>query len=489
MATILRQATIWLDLERERAPGLKDVEDFLSALSEFDSALVGALEHERSKGRDDHPVAALWNLLAVALYLRRVKFSELLGELGRNSELARLLGFKEVAPNLYDLPSDSAVSRFHTKLKREPYFQRVEEVFNGTVRALAAENPEFGKNTALDASDVRTHAQPPRKAGKVEGKVEEKVEGKVEEKVEEKAENAGEVKAEDKAAEKKPSSDPEASWSVKTKYKTDAQGKPYKETKSTFGYKLYAVVDTQVPGIVRVDVKTGSTSDQQQATPMLEAAQENLPEARMESMAMDKGFDSTENVESVYELGVAAVVPVRDVPENLEKLPREDREEQLAPRSNLAYDRYSGEVFCYAQGDGEAIERRAMIYAGFEADRDTHKFRCPLGTAAKAGCKAFASCSAGSAGAHGKQVRIPMTTDSRRFAPIYPQSQRWKRLYNGRSAVERINSYLKEPLGLERHCLRGQRAIHLRVLLASVSVNLRTLIHLRRARAAEQKAA
>ena len=461
MATILRQITIWFDLEREMSPGLQDVEAFLGVLSEFDPELVRALELERVNGRDDHPVAAMWNLLAVALYLRRVKFSELLGELSRNGDLARLLGFRETGPNKYDIPSDSALSRFHMKLKGKRYLKMVKDVFERTVDALAAENPEFGKNTALDASNVRTHAQPPRKARKEEGK---------------------EVEA-------KPSSDPEASWSVKTKLRSDAQGKPRKETECTFGYKLYAVADTQVPAIAAVDVTTGKTSDQELATPMLEEAQKNLPEGRMETTAMDKGFDSKENVEGAYELDIAAIIPVRDVPENLEKLPREDREERLEPQSNIAYDRYTGEVFCYAKGNGEEIERRTMTYAGFEAGRDTHKFRCPLGAAAQGGCKAFASCSAGSAGAQGRQVRIPMETDSRRFAPIYPKSHRWRRLYNGRSAVERINSYLKEVLGLERHCLRGKDAIHLRVLLASLTLNIRTLIHLRRARETEREAA
>lgn len=486
MATILQQTTLWFDLERELPPGLKDVDVFLSALSEVDSQLVRALQCERGRGRDDHPVPAMWNLLAVALYLRRVKFSELLGELSRNADLARLLGFKEIGPNQYDLPSDSAMSRLYTKLKADPYLKLVEDVFKGTVAALAVENPEFGKDTALDASDVRTHAQPPRKARKDEGK-----EGSEEAAKEISKEEVGkeEVGKEASKEEVKPSSDPEASWSVKTKVGSDAQGKPVKKTECTFGYKLYAVVDTQVPAIVAVDVMTGKTSDQNMAIPMIEEAQENLPEARMETTAMDKGFDSTENVEGAYELGVAAIVPVRDVPENLEKLPREDREAQIEPQSNIVYDRYTGDVFCYAQGNGGEMERREMTYAGFEAGRDTHKFRCPLGAAAEGGCKAFASCSAGSAGAHGRQVRIPMKTDSRRFAPIYPGSHRWRRLYNGRSAVERINSYVKEVLGLERHCLRGKNGIHLRVLLASVTLNLRTLIQLRRARAAEQKAA
>ena len=81
-----------------------------------------------------------------------------------------------------------------------------------------------------------------------------------------------------------------------------------------------------------------------------------------------------------------------------------------------------------------------------------------------------------------------MKTDYRRFAPVYPRSKRWKRLYNGRSAVERINSYLKEVLKLEQHCLRGKNAIKLRVLLAGITLNARTLIGVRKAALASQAA-
>ena len=94
--------------------------------------------------------------------------------------------------------------------------------------------------------------------------------------------------------------------------------------------------------------------------------------------------------------------------------------------------------------------------------------------------QSFECCAAGPSGCQGRQVRVSVETDWRRFAPVYPRSKRWKRLYNGRSAVERINSYLKEVLGLERHAVRGRNAIKLRVLLSSISLNVRTLMSLRR---------
>jgi hypothetical protein len=456
MATAIQQLSIWQDLERELPPGLLEVREFLLVMSRFDGELVHELQKERGHGRDDLSVLAMWNLLAVSLYLRRCRFSDLLAELRRNSDLARLLGFEEIGPNQFLTPSKSALSRFHVKLTSECYLAKVEAILRRTVEALKAECPQFGKHVAVDASDVRTHAQPPRRVRDEHGNEHEK-----------------------------PSSDPEASWSVKTKITE----KGTKETKSTFGYKFYATSDQTIPGVCAVEVTTGSASDVHMAMPMLDAATETLGKDHIETAAMDKGFDSTENIQGAFEKGIAAIVPVRDVPEDLEKQPPADREELLAPGGNLTHDRYTGEVFCYAAaGNDGAVERRQMKYAGFEWGRREHKFRCPLGAAAASTCKAFHSCAAGSCGSQGRQVPVPMETDYRRFAPVYPRSKRWKRLYNGRSASERVNSYVKEVLGLEHHCLRGKNAVKLRVLLASITLNVRTLTSLEKKKALDAAA-
>ncbi len=110
MARIVRQLTIWSELDRELPPGLQEIRDFVDTLSEFDEKLVRQLELERTRetepgqpkvrgnGRDDLPVRAMWNLLATSLFLRNGKQSETLAELRRNSDLARLLGFREIDP-------------------------------------------------------------------------------------------------------------------------------------------------------------------------------------------------------------------------------------------------------------------------------------------------------------------------------------------------------------------------------------------------------
>ncbi len=449
------QGKLWdvFDLDRELAPGLREVRDFLEVLGECDQELISALETERANGRDDYPVRAMWRLMAVQLFLRKGLFSDLLGELRRNKDLARLLRFNEPLPGEFLQPPAHVLSRFHAKLKQEKYQLMIKKIHAKTVYLLRQEDSTIGEHAAGDSTDIRTHGHSVRREGKEE---------------------------------EKPATDPEASWSVKTKRWEDAEGRKREETKSTFGYKAFLWVDVVQPSVLALETTTGSVNDQTMAQPMLEATLENVGKGTLKTCAMDKGFDSSETVREAHGQGVAAIVPVRDVKEELQAQAHEDREVLLKQGGNIVWDRYSGEVACYAPGEAGQTLRREMKYAGFEQDRGTHKFRCPLGAGALS-CSAFSTCSAGSSGKQGRQIRVPSKTDTRRFAPIYPRSKHWKRLYNGRSAVERVNSYLKEVLRLEQHSLRGKQAIGLRVLMASVTLNLRTLLAIRAAK--QEKAA
>jgi len=447
----ITQRKIWEVLRNDAwlPPGLQEVKEYLALLAECDEEIVSALELERGHGRNDYPVRAMWRLMAVCLYLRKARFSDLLGELRRCCDLARLLGFEEPLPNQFAIPPDHVVSRFHKKLKQQRYRLLAKEIHEKTVALLRQEDPRIGVHAAGDATDIRTHGHAARKEGETETR---------------------------------PATDPEASWSVKTKRWEDGRGHKREETKSTFGYKAYLTVDVSQPVVLAEETKTGKTNDQTMAEPMIAATVKNVGEGVLESLAMDKGFDSTDTVKAGNARGVSMLIPVREVAVDLKDQPTADREKALKPGGNVVWDSYSGIVACYAKSkDGEML-RREMKHAGFERGRQCHKFRCPLGELAVGSCSAFATCSAGNSGKLGKQVRVPMETDWRRFASVYPRSKKWERMYNGRTAVERVNSYLKEVLRLEGHALRGKAAIELRVTLAAVTLNLRTLLALRRAK-------
>jgi hypothetical protein len=125
---------------------------------------------------------------------------------------------------------------------------------------------------------------------------------------------------------------------------------------------------------------------------------------------------------------------------------------------NVVYD-YQGTVYCHCP---ESNERYEMAFCGFEKDRKALKYRCPV-AAYGVECKGYAQCSQKT---KGKIVRIPLDADRRIFVPIARSSYKWQRIYNGRTAVERVNSRIDLPFGFEHHFIMGKAKMTLRVSLA-----------------------
>jgi hypothetical protein len=105
-----------------------------------------------------------------------------------------------------------------------------------------------------------------------------------------------------------------------------------------------------------------------------------------------------------------------------------------------------------------------MAFCGYEKDRNTLKYKCPVAAYAIE-CKGYAECSRGT---KGKTVRIPLETDRRIFVPIARSSYKWQNIYDGRTAAERVNSRIDLSFGFEHHFIRGKAKMTLRVGLALV---------------------
>jgi hypothetical protein len=65
-------------------------------------------------------------------------------------------------------------------------------------------------------------------------------------------------------------------------------------------------------------------------------------------------------------------------------------------------------------------------------------------------------------------VRIPLETDRRIFVPIARSSYKWHRIYNVRTAVERVTSRIDSSFGFENHFIRGKAKMTLRFGLALI---------------------
>ena len=125
-----------------------------------------------------------------------------------------------------------------------------------------------------------------------------------------------------------------------------------------------------------------------------------------------------------------------------------------------------GEVLCR---DPASQEQRLMAFTGFESDRGTLKYRCPAAAYGFA-CKGRAQCHRGAGvkdSAYGRVVRIALKDHDRRiFTPTPWGSPSWRRGYQRRTALERINSRLDLSFGFEHHFIRGAAEMKARMGLA-----------------------
>jgi hypothetical protein len=123
--------------------------------------------------------------------------------------------------------------------------------------------------------------------------------------------------------------------------------------------------------------------------------------------------------------------------------------------SNVVYDE-AGTLSCYDKVRDPPI-RHPMAYIGHEAQRGTLKYRCP---AKQEGweCPMSSLCNAGKD--YGKTVRVKQELDLRRFPPIPRATKQFERLYQGRTAVERVNARMKIYWGADDGTIVGAPRFH-----------------------------
>src|ERR1700689_399816 len=80
-----------------------------------DQKLIQILRALRSKGRNDHPVEAIWNSILAGIVFEHVSIESLRRELCRNAQLREMCGFNPLV-GVNAVPSKSAYSRFLSSL-------------------------------------------------------------------------------------------------------------------------------------------------------------------------------------------------------------------------------------------------------------------------------------------------------------------------------------------------------------------------------------
>ncbi|NMA75089.1 MAG: transposase [Bacteroidales bacterium] len=411
MAIIPQQTfLVWNEIE-----DLGDLERLRLVLEYMpDEELMQVLEKERGNGRDDYPVRAMWNSILAGVVYEHPTNESLIRELSRNGQLRFMCGFR----SNNDIPKSYVYSRFFKNLFEKE--EMVNDIFDKLVDELEILLPGFGGNLAMDGKAISSLAVRENKNKKEDGR-----------------------------------RDIDADWGKKEYKGVREDGTAWSKVVSWFGYRLHLFVDANYELPVAFELTKASASEVKQAHNMVDDLNKAHPELieKCETLAADRGYDDTKLHKKLWnDYDIKPVIDIR----NMWKDPDETR--QLEDYENVVYD-YKGNVYCVCMETGI---QRDMCVGGFEKDRKeqgTLKKLCP---AKHYGiqCKYMEQCSV-------KQgIRIDITLDQRVFCPIDRASYKWKRHYNTRTSVERVNGRIGESFGFGKHHIRGIKKMKIRCGIA-----------------------
>jgi hypothetical protein len=400
---------VWSEIEE-----LGDLER-LRLVMEYmpDESFMRKLEAERGKGRDDYPVRAVWNTILAGVVFQHISIESLRRELSRNGQLRFMCGLYGAGDKA--VPTEWVYTRFLKKLFKHE--EEINKIFEELVEELRILLPGFGKDLAIDSKAIQSLSNRENKNSKEDGR-----------------------------------RDNDANWGRKEYRGIREDGTAWEKIVKWFGYKLHLIVDSNYELPIAYSVTKASEPDINEAHRMIDRLYEERPEIleSCETLEADRGYDDSKLIKNLYDnYGIKPVIDIR----NMWKDP--DGTRQLAGYENVVYN-YKGNVYCYCLETGE---KREMAVGGFEEDRRTLKKLCP---AKQYGikCKCEGTCPV-------KQgIRIKLDIDRRIFTPIDRASYKWKREYNKRPSIERVNSRLDESFGFEKHYIRGKKKMEIRCGIA-----------------------
>lgn len=398
-----------------------------------DEELVSKLEGKRGVGRDDYPVRPMWNFVVSFLLTGHVSWAAHLRELHRNRDLASLCGFS----SLKKLPRPHNLSRFLSQLLE----MKIELVlmFHSLINTVGTLLPDFGRQLAVDSKAIRSFAvarsEEVRKDGQPDGRGEH-----------------------------------DAAIGKKTQFVEKADGTVEEQLYEWFGFKLHLMVDTQYQLPVAFKVTQGLEADTSHLEPLLRDWQEQHPDVspRTEEISADKAYDDKDNHLAARAMNAQLLSPTRKMwREGDGKVTNPAGEKillKLLPKTdvgNLAYDQ-DGQIYCaFDEAPDQPWSWRPLVFKGYEADREAVKYICPA-KANACTCPCAQDCSKGLQ----TTVRVKLSTDPRIFTSTPRHTLKFERLYNRRTAIERVNGILDNVLGLEWHTMRGKARVELRVTLS-----------------------
>jgi IS5 family transposase len=218
-------------------------------------------------------------------------------------------------------------------------------------------------------------------------------------------------------------SDADAGWGIRRRSNDDGS----ERIEKWYGYKLELAVDTKYEIPLGFEVVPANTNECRRLPIVLGNVKSRHPWLDVRNVIADKGYDSGNNCRFIlYELKALPIIPMRLT---------QDKDKPFA--AEICHCTELGTPICDCGGK--------MTYAG--RDGKYLKFRCPQHKELRGG-----PCSDST---YGRVLKIAISENERRWPGLWRESKKFARLYRRRSAVERVNSRLKEHLCLDEQHVRG----------------------------------
>lgn len=393
---ILPQMNLFGEDEFEDLGDLERLQMVLGALD--DDRLVSRLYKIRGNGRNDWPCEAMWNSFIASFVFEHPTVEALLRELRRNSQLRKLCGFetktvKQPDGSIKVYTAPSASAYSNFLSNLKQCQDELDEMFQGMVAYMYEHLEHFGECLMVDGKAVQSFATKPAKSNK-----------------------AGERGEHD------------ADWCRKTYTVNGKNGEKKTKEFKWFGFRLHLIADALYELPVTFEVTKASNSEKTETKKLLEGMEKNTPEYLdiCQYFMGDRGYDSCPLIEQLEEMGIAPIIDIRNC--------WKDGEETHQYRDTALVYNYRGDVW-YVDEKGEKIP---MQYKGYDKSTDSLRYGFHPSRQDK------------------RIFRIKCEEDRRIFTPVARDSHKWKRLYNMRSGIERMNGRLDRDYKYEKHTIRGQ---------------------------------
>lgn len=223
------------------------------------SELVQGLDAYRWTGRRGYSPEYMWRaaLLRYLLNLRHTR--DLIAYLNASPRLRLLCGFRQ------QVPSESTFSRFFSRLVLHQ--AEVDVVLRQVVELTGGRLKHFGREVAIDSTDIKAFARGYKHRRKV---------------------------------------DREAEWGIRT------SKDPKVDKQHFYGYKLHLICDARYGVPLSWQVLPANANDSPQLPKLFDQLRREYPNFRSRFAIADRGYDSGSNYRYLHEAKIGAVIGIRN---------------------------------------------------------------------------------------------------------------------------------------------------------------------------------